>query len=477
MAGRNVMILGLPNEGVQGYASFGTNGGVVSPTGMEPSYLGTEEPSDKARMSSTDSLYTQWLFSSNVVPREIDGLSIVNHNISTGGQIRFVASTVYGTLVQPTILTKAPSSIPASTNMTGSVGNVATAGDATSVGPTPTNQIWDVRFAWPTFSPDIPILGSSMACFAITCNLLYVGAGATSPVTVPRLHVELWENGVKKVDLGNRALPIATGAPTSQLFQFPFDFASLANPDGRDVECYCSFSVGTSASGSSYGTIDCCAIYYESQVVGAYGAYDSGWISTPGDTRPAPGRPTKSTHYIPATPWLNVTAAALMIRSDQTTHDPLVQSGIALKVPAGAASIPNNYIDVGVWCLGVGLLCSIGAKADLKYFTPTAQNLGQGQTIFGQTYAADEFRWRAGEPISLIVTRDELKVLQDQLGWRRGHSGAFYVALEPDVDISYQTFSSAWCTLVSMSAPQELAAYRADGQMLYTVTVQFQEKL
>jgi hypothetical protein len=478
MSGRNVVILGLPNEGIQGYASFGSNGVVSIPTGMEPLYLGTEEPSDKARMLSIDPKNTQWVFSTGGIPRIINGSALVGHNLQAGSQVRFLGHS-YSDLTSLSLLQKAPNAIASSTNATGVVGNVdeqLSFPDGLVIAPTVTTNPWDVRFSWPTFTPNFPKLGASMACFSVEMNVVYVGLGATAPVTLPKVTVQLWENGSLVLDLGYRGVAVGSTSPTSQIFTFPFNFASLANPDGRDLECKVLCTPGTSFSGSSYINLEAITVYYESQLSVDYSDWDSGWLIIPGDTRPSPSQPTKSFHYIPAVPWTNVSAMVVLIRTDQTVHNPLITNSGTI-VAGTIAANPNMYIDIGIWCMGDGITCSLGAKNDLKYFTPMAQNLNQGQTIFGQTYAADEFRWRAGEPINLIVTRDELKVLQDQLGWRRGHSGAFYVALEPDVDIGYQTFSSAWCTLVSMSAPQELGAYRQDGQMQYTLTIQFQEKL
>lgn len=476
MAGRNVTILGLPNDGAQAYTTFGTNIAGTPPAGLEAFYLGTEEPSERSRIPTLDPLNTQWLASTSGIQREIDGLSIVNHNFRAGSQVRFLGGTYTG-IIQYTQAQLSPNAIASSTNLAGVVGNIdetISAPDGLIVGPSTTIADWNVRVSFPNFSP-IPLLGYSRACFCLVVHLVSAGGD----LTYPRLDCELWENGVKISSLGWRAVSQAT-----QILTFPFDFASLpGHIDGRDLECKILATEGGTGVGLTYCTLDALVVYYETATPASGADYlahgwDSGWIDVPGDVRPSQSQPTRSIHYIPTTPW-GVTsgpaAFVLMVRADNTTHNPL---NPGLLVPAGATIVfPDTYVQAGVWCFGAGLICSSGAKNDLKYFTPASQNLGQGQTIFGQTYAADEFRWRAGEPINLIVTRDELKTLQDQLGWRRGHSGAFYVALEPDVDISYQVFSSAWCTLISMSTPQELGAYRQDGQMLYTITVQFQEKL
>lgn len=479
MSGRNVVILGLPNEGTQPYSSFGTDGVVSVPDEMGPEWLGTEEPSDKARILSIDPLHTQWTFTTNGILRTIIGSSLVNHNLTGGSQVRFLGSSLYSALTPLTLLQKAPNAIASSTNTVGSVGNVdepLSSPDDLVIGPSVVTNLWDVRLRWPSFSPDFPRLGSSMACFSLLMNIEYTGDGAVAPLGLPRVDVQLWENGVLVSDLGYRGVAVGLTSPASQMFTFPFDFASLAHSDGRDLECKIFCTPGTSVSGGSYVNLEAITVYYESASAATYGDWDSGWLTISEDSRPSPLQPTKSFHYIPITPWTNVSDMVVMVRTDQVIHSPLATGGA--RIVAGAISAnPSLYVDVGVWCMGDGVACSLGAKNDLKYLTPMTQGLGQGQTIGGQTYAADEFRWRSSEPINLIVTRDELKVLQDQLGWRRGRAGAFYVALEPDVDIGYQTFSSAWCTLVAISPSQEIGAYRADGQQLYSITVQFQEKL
>lgn len=110
---------------------------------------------------------------------------------------------------------------------------------------------------------------------------------------------------------------------------------------------------------------------------------------------------------------------------------------------------------------------------------PMVEEVG-GNSGAGQTYAADAFRYREwGEAMDPLVTREESIALLDKIGWRRGHSGAFYVVVEPDVEPIYQLFSSFWATLVEIDAPSPLPdnRYSRGGEMLFTMAIRVREKL
>jgi hypothetical protein len=168
------------------------------------------------------------------------------------------------------------------------------------------------------------------------------------------------------------------------------------------------------------------------------------------------------------------------VLGDRTNY-PFIESGDYLNttsyigIPAGLTSTPDQYVEAGVVVAGGGLSMQVGLGKTAPFFTPKITQVS-GNTIAGQTYGADLFRSRETQSIEFICTLDECQFLLDAIGWRRGTSGAFYLVLDPNLGNAYQTFSSAWVTLVSVGPPLNIEA-TDDGKRLYSVTMQFSEKL
>lgn len=468
---RNLTLLGLPNYGAETFGVFGASG-APEPALMTSSKLKTEEPTELARMTTLDPIYTQWTFTTNSISVDVRGFSVVNHNFAPNTWYRILAANSAGLFSsQPS--TAPPTAIEASTNITGGVTNVDEAissADGLIITPTVNTNMWSVRLSWGAFSPTPKITGN-MSSVVINAKLVWVGSGATSPITAPSMIVELWEGGVFKSSLGQRAVNVSSA---NQILIFPFDFSSLTATSGANLEIKVTSYPGSSTSGSSYATMDTISIYYESSSV-SY-SYDSGWIQLTDSTsnRYGPDDPVKLLHYIPSSTW-TIAVAKLLIRTDQANHDLITFGGGAGALTAYTAT-PKSYIEAGVWCIGNGLVLSIGLQEHTPIGSLVEVTEVGVRTLAGNSYSADLFRERVSDPIDVVVTRDELVLLQNQLAWKRGKRGAFYVAMEPDLADVYQQFTAFWCTLESMSVPRQIT-YSSTGSNLYSVTLQFREKL
>lgn len=461
-------ILGVPNYTAQDYVVADASL-AFQPAEMEVSYLKTDEPSDRGRITILDPYHSQVGFTTSLVPLTIQGIAAVNHNIELGGQIRFTGwgGSVVGGRLLPTI--SPPQTVVSSANMTGVVGNVdesIDAPDGLSMAPTTVTDPWSVTLRFFTLTGTVDPAADRM-CLVVRVRRVFTGAGADDPVSLPKCTASL---AAPSFALGYRAVTKSTTG--GQIFIFPFkraDFTSLS-----DLQATLAFTPGGSLSGGQYAVLETAAVYYEKIDLNTP-TFDSGWISVPGDARAAPVLPIKNLHYFPPTPWTNVISYGVMFRSDQAVHNPLL--GITSLLPAGVVADPVTFVQAGVAPAGGVIEPSRGIR---KGSTPIAsvEALGfGGATAGGQSYAADSYRLRRTEPMDVLVTRDEEILLREQLAYRRGVAGPVYIALEPDVDLSYQTFTSMWGTLVRMGPSVPAGRYRADGQMLFLTSLEFAEKL
>jgi len=469
-----VKFLGFPNHTSESYAEYATTGAAsLEPAGMEVDFLGTEEPSELARLTSLDPANTQWAFGTSLIASQIDGLSLINHNVTGGGQIRFVGATtsIDGGFVIPTKVS--PNTIVSSTNITGGVTNVDEdiyVPDGLVMTPTVNTTGWTVRLKWPSLAGTIDTQTHAM-CIVLRARRRFSGAGATSPTTLPTIEVSIvWEPTLPILStLGSRA--ITNSDSGGQILIFPFSRSNI--PNTTDFQVYISSTPGLSASGGQYAELESIRVYYDT-ITASTPPYDSGWITIPEDTRRSPKRPIQSLHYFPSTPWTGVLGYGVLIRSDQAEHT-LLSTG-AGRVPASSIPTdPDTFVQAGVLCAGVAVSLADGRTAPYAPPTKIVTEDVVGTTGPGQTYGASAWSRIVSEPIEFLVTRDELLFLQGQIAWRRGHSGAFYIALESGVDLADQEFSGFWCTVSEVSAPAW--AGNDSGVDMYTVSLTFEQKL
>lgn len=468
----NMKLLGFPNHTAQAYVLAATTGEPgLEPAEMGASWLQTDEPSDRARLTILDPYHSQIGFDTNLVPITIEGIAAVNHNVADGGQIRFVGwnGSVPGVINLPARAT--PSVIVTSSNRTGAATNVdelIASPDGLIMNPTNAALSWSVtlRFTAPTGTINT---GADMMAVVVRARRVFTGAGADDPRTLPVLTASL---AAPAFALGSRAVTVS--AAEGQIFIFPFkrsDFTSLS-----DLQVKLDFTTGASFSGAQYAVLESVACYYE-QVTLNTPTHDSGWITVETDSRLARQAPAQHTHYFPTLPWEGIIAYAVQFRTDQSTHNPqttttgLVAQGVVPEDPVSfvqAGVLPAG----GVIAPGRGVRHGSGPMAG----TPEVQMLS-GSSVGGQSYGSDAYAYRASGPIEVMVTREELRLLQDQVGFRKGRSSPFYLALEPDVDAEYQMFTAYWATLKSITEPRPLGRYKADGSMLFSIEISFQEKL
>lgn len=469
----NIRLLGFPNHTAQAYVLAATTGQPgLEPDGMEAVYVKTDEPSDRARLALLDPFHSQIGFDTNLVPITIDGLAAVRHNVADGGQIRFVGwgGSSPGVLNPPTIAV--PSTIVASTNRTGSASNVdelIAAPDGLTMGPSDTALAWSVTLRFTALSGTINTAADMMA-IVVRVRRMFTGAGADDPRTLPVVTASL---AAPVFALGRRAVTVSDAE--GQIFIFPFQRSSFTSVS--DLQVKLDFTTGASFSGAQYAVLESAACYYEQVTVGSP-THDSGWMTVSTDSRLARTAPTQHLHYFPETPWENITAYAVQFRTDQAIHDlPFTVTGL---VPQGGVpEDPLTYIDVGVVPAGVAIAPSRGIRhgAGPMAGTPEVSSAGNSTTLGGQSYGSDVYGFRASGPVEIMVTRDELRLLQDQIGFRKGRTSPFYIALEPDVALEYQMFSAYWAVLKSISEPRPLGRYKTDGSMLFSVELSFQERL
>lgn len=470
----SIRFLGFPNEVGQAYTVFSTVDSAYDPAGMEIQNLGTEEPTRRARRTTLEPRNTRWAFGTSSIPRVIDGFALINHNVNLGGQVRFVGAEtgILDALGETTIVH--PNTIVSSSNASGSVTDVDEditlhAADGLFMFPTDSSAGWSVKFKWPTLTGTINT-ADDMMCVVAAVRRGFSGAGATSPLTLPKCTVAL---EAPSFDLGYRGVTVTTTG--GQIFIWPFKRSNFTSVS--DFQVSFTFTEGLSLSGWQYAVLETVALYYEVPTSPTPLAHDSGWIDVVGSSVfPSPVEPTRSIHYFPEDgPWEDILGYGIMIRSDQALHNPLTTD--VGRIPAGVIPRdPDSFIQAGVACVGTGLQLENGIVGYGAPRTTVDVTEVVGQTGgLGITYGIDAFRGRVSGPITLFVTRDELLFIQDQIAWRRGRSGAFYVAMEPAATLAKQLFSAFWCTVKSVSEPEW--AGNQNGIDMYTITMEFQEKI
>lgn len=468
----NIVLWGFPNHTAQAYATPSTVSGSVEPADMGAAWLKTDEPSEVARITTLDPYYTMWGTDTKILPLTVDGLALVNHNVADGGQIRFVGwgGGVIGVHNLPTVA--APQTIVASTNRTGAVGDIDEAilsPDGSRMGPAITGLSWSVTLRFSSLAGTIHP-GDDM--MAIVIRVRRVFSGADDPSLLPVVTATL---KAPEFELGSRAVTVsATGG---QVLIFPFkrsDFTSVA-----DCQVQFFFTAGQSLSTGTphYAVLETAACYYDA-VTANSPTHDSGWLTVESNSRLARVAPTRHLHYIPSAPWTNIIAYGVQVRSDQTIHDLLLTVGGGVVPAAAVPSDPVAFIQAGGFPVGQAIIPALGVRHGRGPMAGFPEAVAvEGASAGGQSYGADAYAYRAIPPLQLVVTRDELLLLQDQLGFRKGRSQPFYVAVEPGVAQKYQLFSAGWVTLASMTAPQPFGRYKADGTMKFLVDVSFVERL
>lgn len=470
------IILGLPNHTSQSYSTATTlNPALLEPADMPASNLKTEEPTDIGRIKTLDPALTQWVFGTSLLSISVDGLAVENHNLTLGGQIRFLGDITGGNAaITPS--KAVPSSIISSSNRTGAVTAVdedVSSPDGSYMQPTSPSSPWNVTLKFFALSGTIDT-GTDKMCFVVRAAKQAVGAGAVAPVTLPAISASIpasvSSTGLVK-QLGYRA--VTNSSTNGQFFIFPFSRADFLLT--TDLQVTLSFTTGTSASGGQFAVLEAVSCFYETITLSTP-AYDSGWLNIPGDSRPAPVQPVKRFHYFPDTPWANVLAYGMMFRSDQTQHDPPLDNNG--RPPVSAIVTPVDYVQAGTVVVGEAEIIDDAFPLPSSPGSTIETVEVSSESIVGKSYSADAFRRTLfDDPIELIVNRDQLLVLQDQLAFRRGHSGAFYVALEPGVEMKYQQFTSGLVVCTGMSKPEQMGQYYPDGRQLYKVSLRLEQKL
>lgn len=469
----NLLILGAPNLTAEAYTTVSTTGFAgLSPVGMEPSYLKTEEPTDIARLTLLDPKHTQFLIDFAGLDSIISAFAPVNHNIAPGGRVRLIgwfnAATPWVYQVQ------APNAIAASTNITGGVTNVDEAIDTPDglvITPTAPTSLWLARFSFASlsFTPDTR---EDMGAFVLRARLNATGAGATAPISYPKLTVDLWENGTLKKTLGYRAVTRSTAG--GQVLIFPFSFSDLTAPSGVNLEVTVTCTVGASVSGSQFISLEALALYYEKDPsIAGLTLQDSGWFDVLGKV---PKAPSANFHAMwTSQPWTGIQSVVLVIQTDQAAHDGMVRTQDDT-VPVGAISAPDSFVQVGTLPLGLAKVLDDGVR---KHGGPKARPVSTplgSSTAGGQTYGADAYRRREMRGLDLRVSRDELAWLQYEIAYKKGETGAVYVAMEPDVELGYQVFTAFWGT-ADIGEPVADGKYKPGGGMKFALSASFIEKL
>lgn len=468
-------LLGFPNVIARPYCTASTSGAaLLVPAGFEASFLKSEEPSDLARLATCDPMHTQWVFDFNGIPSDIEGLALINWNGSPTSYYRFSGGPGAGAVNQPTA--QAPNAMPTFTNVTGGVTNVDEAiysPDALFVGPTTLSSPWDCSFSWGPLA-HTPVQGTAMAQFVLRMQLFGNGAGLTAPLSYPKLEIWLQESGSLVAKLNSRAVTETGG----QVFIFPFNPALLTDPTGANLEMFLACSSGLSASGNTYAKLESVALYYEWSI-----GVDTLWLPAPfatfGEDADGP-QPTKSVHHFttPGTGWENLLSLNVRILDDGCVNDPHSLIGTGTGVPVGLIPRrPDGFVQAGAFCAGGVIAPDLGIRNGEGPAVKVITEGVPGLTVGGQTFGADQFRRRSCDMVDFYATRDEAMEILDRVTWRKGQSGAFYVALEPEVAGQYQMFTSFWATAKDHSPPRKHGRYKATGDMGFTMGLSFEEKL
>lgn len=443
--------------------------------GMEHYLLKTEEPSEVARLSSLHPLNTEWRFYSYSYQFDLSGFALINVNLSDGALYRVVVPDVTAPVgVSRTEV--APNAESGGFNKSGTVADVdepLTALDSNSMNPAVIDQQWGTTFSWGVM-PFTPSTGQNMAYFVLAVRLI------GSPFDFyPSAQVELKESGVLKRDLGYKAVSELSG----QVLIFPFDPSELADPGLSNVEITVTFQPGDNLS---YCRLEALALGIENPASGL--RYDSGWRSVPFSffsTNKDSPQPVKNIDHWLDEPVTGVTILQVLFMDDQTELNPELSSapppgfhpGVSV---ASLHQIPEGYIQAGHAVAGESIDPEPGLEGRSPYRSGVKVVQSEGNTIGGQSYGSDVIKSRTLEEINISCSRNVALTLMDRIGWRRGESGPFYVAVEPDIDAKFRLFTSFFCTArgIDMHPHQGSRPETDPGEVLFVLSVsELSEKL
>ncbi len=459
---RGSAFLGIPNYVTRDYCTITTP--ATTPSDMGPEWLKTEEPADIARALSNHPSLSQFQIDWSDIDVTVDGLAIANTKISSNGAFRFVG--VINSLVSGSVpFDGEPPDFTTTSNITGGLSNVdedPLSSDGLVMTPTVKSLPWQAEFRWTTLS-NTPVAGSRKAFFVLKMRDVFT----SEPLFYPAVVATLLSTGGYSRFLGYRAVTSTTG----QYFIFTFNPSEV---NLSDFTISIEVTRGNSDDGlDHYAELDTVRFYYEHTVY----ALDSGWISID-SLEPDRLPPTQCIHYFPTVPW-TVDRVFLMIQDDQMLVIPELITTTARKVDVRAiARLPEGHVDAGSAFAGDALILTYGISTEKGFGTGPEVQEASGTTEGGQSYGADAFRWRSTNAVEFYVTQEEGRILQYQLGWLRGKSGVFYVALEPDIPFKYQVMSAFPATVESMGkmVPLPRKMTLPGGEKLYSLDVTFREK-
>jgi hypothetical protein len=460
MSARQLTLLGFPNE-IGSSVSLVVSAG-TEPAGYEASYLKTQEPSDTARITQMDPTFTWWEADFSSAVRDFIGLATINSNLSPYGYYRYASSS-------STFSSYAPSSMSSPTNRSGvltDVDELISAPDGLFIGPTVTTSPWSSTFAFPTPVQSPPV-GAANGLIVVNASMFGVPTSK-----YPKLTATLIQNGVTLSVLGWRAVT----SLSNQTFIFDFNPSILTIASGALISVKLDFSFG---SGTAYAKLDTLRLYTMGSSVSVH---DSGYITSPYRSsilREKVITPTLSFHYFPAGVWSGLSNIELYIVDDQVQHDPPMGTSIT-GVPVTNVHTPlaQGYIEAGILVGGDSLTFTRGLTVSNPGSVGIRIEDVSGYTLGGQSYGASTFKRRRTGPLTIECTRDEADAFMRYVPWAKGHSGGFYLSLDPDISLSYQEFQSFWAVLVGEVERSEVpGAYAPDGTALFMLQCEFEEKL
>lgn len=463
----SAILLGLPNLAARGSTLFSAFG--PEPVVGEAANLKTEEPKVGARITTVDPPYSRWRIQSIGDVFDIDGIALINHNIKDNGYFRLVSDLALEVLI-PTI-------IISSSNVVGTVSkieNEISNPDGNFIVPSSPGTNWSLIVGFNNVGV-VAKTGTAMGIIGVSVEV------SGTPVDVyPAVKVELRDNGSLIHSFGYRAVT------KSEILLFPFDPTLLAaDPDFDNIEVGLYFFPGDN---SSYAKLETANIYYEDATT--VHNVDSLWVSVGQSWVSAKDGnvPTRSIHYLFSNTVENVDDLHLIVLNDESTHNPPTGEffGSAYTESATVAGLPpvpiDGFIEIGSVVLGTAIRSDPGITIDSTF--PASSILSEssgGTTVAGQTFAFDAFSRRAiPSPVDLLVTRDVKMTLLSNI-WQRGKAGPFYVIQEPDLGVSYQIFSSFYCTCNRITTNAISDIHRSGGenrsQDLFLVTLDLEERL
>lgn len=456
---RGFSVLGFPNLVAKPYCAVTANG--PEPADMVGSWLQTEEPSDRARITTLDPLLTVWNFDfRSGVTRTIQGLAVINSNISRTGYWRLMEG-------HPIISSYNASGIIDSTNLTGVAANISDQldfPDGLVMGPIDSSLPWSVKLGFLT--PSIPpVIGPAKCLFKLRVNL------QGSPIGIyPDCKVSLYQGTTLLAYLGSRACADANG----QVFIFPWDAVSLPASNGSNIRALVAFNPG---DGLSYATLESFHMDIDTSVISTPG-HDTGWVLSPiSGAEEDELLPVVNMHYFPPTEWTGIIEMSFAIIDDQVDHDPFTSP---VYIDSIHTPIAPGFVDLGIAVAGEAMFFSIGeTQGSPLTSTIIMEETGSGTTIGGQSFGADLWRRRSISGAQFIVTESEKNQFMQRIAWAKGKSGAFYLAANPDESMEDNMFMSFWATLTECSAVRMTGSPSSGdtGEPLWVLTVSFEEKL